>query len=162
MPLLNIHVGKYIHASSSPGFYSVFFFFFSTLTSLTVWGATQQKYFENSVFCVYASHACVQNLTLPLHLIWIHKTTGYYWTFLTLSVQFSTEISMLIDIDSFFDSIDSSSPKADIYLEWHTQCHFPLHCFCNISLAQGWNNTTFLTCLSPLSLPTPLAHALLF
>lgn len=56
--------------------------------------------------------------------------------------------------------IDSRSPKADIYLALQTQCHFPLHCFCNISLAQRQNNTTFLTCLSPLSLPTPLAHSL--
>lgn len=51
-------------------------------------------------------------------------------------------------------------PEADIRVAWHRQCHFPLHCFCDISLVRGWNSTTFLTRSSPLSLPTQLTHSL--
>lgn len=52
-------------------------------------------------------------------------------------------------------AIDSWSPKAEIC----PRCHFPLHRFCNNSLAQRWNNSAFLTCLPPLSLLTPLARS---
>lgn len=57
-------------------------------------------------------------------------------------------------------AIDSKSPRAEIYLVLQTECHFPLYCFCNTSLAQRQNNSAFLTCLSPLSLPTPPAQSL--
>lgn len=30
-----------------------------------------------------------------------------------------------------------------IHVAWHTQCHYPIHCFCDISLAHGQHNTTF-------------------
>ena len=86
------------------------------------------------------------------------KPSGYNLAFLTPSVINAIQ---KFKADCYrHGPIDSRFPRgADIRVAWHTPAHTPS---CptplfsrDISLARGWNNTTFLTRSSPLSLPTP-------
>lgn len=79
----------------------------------------------------------------------------------TSSDQFSTGIQSwlaLAEGNWFLIPLRLISMWCRTHTRMHTHCRIQPGCFCNISLVQRGNNTSFLTCSSPLSLPTLLTH----